>query len=468
MLSSQAFIAANRFGYGADQTILEQAGTEPKAWLLQQLDVANIAKELASFDNAWSSKTAIKSMAIYRQKKKQDKVNAKKASMQPSMQAAPDDEKMMMLNSDSIQKQMNKSAAKSINLTIAHQITTQNPFYWRLVDFFSNHFSVSASGQIMRALAPTLENEGIAPNISGYFSEMLVAVESHPAMLIYLNNEQSVGPNSKFGQRAKGKKGLNENLAREILELHTLGVDAGYDQSDVTELARAITGWGVDNNAKKNAGFTFRAGFHEPGKRQVFGRSYKSGGVEQGIAILKDLAEDPKTAEHVSRKLVTHFVSDQAPQEIVDQMVSIWASTKGYLPKVIEAMMLHPLSWSETPEKFKTPREFMISTCKACDIKRLRPDFIKSLTILGQKPFSAGSPAGYKDTQEYWAGPRAMMGRIEWAEHVSKFAKLAPMEIATGALGPQLNKLTQLQISRAESKQQAVTLFLMSPEFQKR
>lgn len=456
MDNSQKYIAAHRFGFGASEQLIN-AIEQPHSWLLTQITPSSVEAEMSALNVDWSSQQAMQGMLVYRQQKKQEK-----------QKASESDGNMMAAGSSVTKKELNKQSYKLVNRTIGQGISSERPFYWRLVDFFSNHFSVSASGQQMRILAPTLELEAVGPNISGYFSDMLLAVERHPAMILYLNNEQSIGPNSKVGKRSKGKKGLNENLAREILELHTLGVGAGYDQADVTEFARAITGWSIDNKAQKTAGFLFKSNIHEPGRRDVFGKIYSAGGEEQGITILRDLAVHAKTAEFVSTKLVTHFINDQAPQAIVDDMVEVWLKTKGYLPKVIAAMINHPLSWSKKQNKFKTPRELLVSVCRACELKRLRPDFIKSLTILGQQPFSAGSPAGYKDTQEYWAGPRAMMGRIEWAEHVSKSVKKAPMNIAKQSLGPLLQDRTELQISRAESKSQAVTLFLMSPEFQKR
>jgi uncharacterized protein (DUF1800 family) len=456
MSNTHAFIAANRFGYGANEKTIQQIKGKPQEWLLNQISDENVAKELRSLNIGWNSQLAAQQLKLYRQQKKQEKNSP--ADAKPNM----------MAGSNSTKKAMNRQINKAVNKTVVHSIATPSPFYWHLVDFFSNHFSVSANGTNMRALAPTLEIEAIAPNISGYFTDMLQAVESHPGMLLYLNNEQSIGPNSRIGKRSKGKKGLNENLARETLELHTLGVSAGYDQADVTELARAITGWGVNAKGVSKNGFEFRKALHEPGSRDVFGKIYKAGGMEQGVQILKDLAENPNTAEYVSRKLVRHFISDQPSEALVHEMVNTWLKTKGHLPKVIAVMVQDSSSWLEELQKFKTPREFVISACRTCGIKRLKPDFIKSLTILGQQPFAAGSPAGYKDVQEYWAGPRAMMGRIEWAEHVSKFVKQTPMVLAKHALGPLMQKRTELSISRAESKQQAVTLFLMSPEFQKR
>lgn len=457
MSYKQAFIAASRFGYGANLKTIKQVTGRPDKWLLDQITADNSAKELKSLNTQWSSQLAAQQMGLYRKQKKQEK-----------KKPVDDAKNMMVVASSSTKKSMNKQIHNAVNATISHSITTDSPFYWRLVDFFSNHFSVTASGNIMRALAPTLEIEAIAPHLSGSFSDMLLAVESHPAMLLYLNNEQSIGPNSALGKRSKGKKGLNENLAREILELHTLGVNAGYDQADVTELAKAITGWGGNNSGRGTPGFLFRSKLHEPGSRDVFGKVYKQDGVDQGKLILNDLALNAKTAEFVSRKLVRHFVSDDPPQTLVNKMVNVWRKTNGNLPQVIAAMINDPLSWLEQTAKFKTPREFVISACRSCGVKKLKPDFIKSLSILGQQPFGAGSPAGYKDTQEYWAGPRAMMGRIEWAEHVSKFVKKVPMDMAKEALGPLMNELTELTLSRAESKQQAITLFLMSPEFQKR
>lgn len=456
MSSIQGFIAANRFGYGANAQTIKQIKDKPMDWLLQQITPNNVRLELASLKTGWNSQLAIEAMSVYRKKKSQEK------------KEAMDADKKTMDSSGVIKKTMNKKTYKMVQRSIGHTISSKNPFYWRLVDFFSNHFSVTSGGQIMRALAPTLEAEAIAPNISGYFSDMLLAVETHPAMLHYLNNVQSIGPTSKLGIRSKGKKGLNENLAREILELHTLGVDAGYDQADVTEFARALTGWGVSAKTKNASNFIFRDKLHEPGMRDVADKIYAAGGVEQGISILKDLAVNPSTAAFVSRKLVAHFISDEPPQVIIDEMIEVWLKTKGHLPQVLEVLVTHPLSWVEQSNKFKTPREFVISACRSCGIKRIKPDFVRSLTILGQQPFAAGSPAGYKDVQEYWAGPRAMMGRIEWAEHVSQFVKTSPKELSDQALGPLMQEKTALHISRAESKQQAVTLFLMSPEFQKR
>jgi uncharacterized protein (DUF1800 family) len=232
-------------------------------------------------------------------------------------------------------------------------------------------------------------------------------------------------------------------------------------------LAKAITGWTVGRK-KEAAGFIFRDRAHEPGSRKIMTQAYAEGGLKQGQNILFDLANHPATARHISTKLVTHFISDSPPQAIVDAMVKKWLETQGHLPQVINVMVQHPLSWSDTMAKFKTPRDLVISACRACGLKTIRPNFIRSLTILGQKPFGAGSPAGYKDIGDYWMGPSAMMSRIEWLNHISQLAKQTPQVIAKQALGPFLRAETSLQIKGAESKRQGLTLLLMSPEFQKR
>jgi uncharacterized protein (DUF1800 family) len=441
MPSKQAYIAANRFGYGADTKTMAMMQGLPKQWLSDQLTSHRVNAELELSSQRWGSHQVLESVAAYTANKLIAKVGTK--------------------------KELSKKTNQIIIQSIRSAIKSDNPFLWRVLDFFSNHFSVTGNKLVTRALAPALEIEAIGPHLSGRFSDMLMAIEAHPAMLYYLDNVNSIGPNSSQARRSKKNRGLNENLAREILELHTLGLNAGYQQHDVTELAKAITGWSVGRK-KEPTGFIFRDQAHEPGRRQIMTHTYGEGGLKQGQDILFDLANHPETARHISTKLVTHFISDRPPQAIVDAMVKKWLETQGHIPEVINVMVQHPLSWSNTLAKFKTPRDLVISACRACGLKTLRPNFIRSLTILGQKPFGAGSPAGYKDIGEYWMGPSAMMSRIEWVNHISKLAKETPQVVAGRALGPFLRAQTSVQVNRAESKRQGLTLLLMSPEFQQR
>lgn len=450
MNTTKLYTALNRFGYGADSTTPSIKDIDPKSWLIAQL------KPYPKLDNPWTSKLAVEQHYRYAQFKK-----AKKKNQMSQM----DDMAKTVSRKDIADR-----AKSLVNDSIKHNIETTAPFQARLLDFFSNHFSVSYSNLPMIALAPTLEHEAIGPHLVGQFEDMLIAVEQHPAMLVYLNNEYSVGPNSRFvRKRKKQHRGLNENLAREILELHTLGVNAGYTQNDVTELAKGITGWTVSSIKRgEDAGFTFRQATHEPGKRMILNKTYAQSGIDQGTSILTDLARHPKTADHVCSKLAQHFIADVPPENVVTAMRAKWVESNGNLKQILITMLEHQESWSEQQVKLKSPRDLVISACRACNVRKIRPDAFRTLMVLGQTPFGAGSPAGFADNQQAWSGPRSMMSRIEWAEHFSGAVKANPQDIASNALGPTLRPQTLEQMHRAESKRQALAIMLMSPEFQMR
>jgi len=476
MSSEYSYIAMNRFSYGADKSSVKMLNkskslSSAQSWLLQQL------KPYKMPPASWDSAKAINGYFHFKTQEKQAKAAIDK---QPQMM---DDEanSMLMQNYKKTRRAYVDSAKELAQQTALANINSQQPLQARLLDFFSNHFSVSRANLPITLLAPTLEVEAIAPNLSEHFSDMLQAVTQHPAMLLYLNNERSTGPNSKIAERQRKKKqdktkGLNENLAREILELHTLGVGSGYTQDDVIELAKAITGWSVGLLQRKEApGFYFRQYANEPGARTVLGRSYKtSTGNRQGLAILKDLAEHPATAKHLSAKLAAHFISDKPSPDLVDSMQAAWLETKGHIPSVIKALIQHPDSWKITAQKLKTPREFVVSACRACGVSKPSPNLYNTLEVLGHGLFNSGSPAGYPDDQEAWLGASALNSRIEWANHFASVVTKRkgdngePIELANFALGPLLSANTLEYLKGAESKQQALTLLLMSPDFQRR
>jgi len=459
-----AEIAVNRFGLGAKDGELDEAKADPQGWLLAQI------KPLALTRNFSDSQASIASVREYRAVKiEQDKLQAQNKN---AMANKLMDKEAMLADEpvDPVKQLRRESNQKSMRLamnTLGHHIKTADSFQARLLDFFSNHFSVTGTNFNMRAVAPTLEREAIAPHIAGHFADLLIAVEQHPAMLVYLNNEQSIGPDSRVGLKRK-QRGLNENLAREILELHTLGVNSGYTQEDVKELAKAITGWSV--SLKPNdAGFIFRRATHQPGKRSVVGKQYADAGVSQGEKILRDLAVHPATAAHMSFKIARHFIQDEPSDALVNALKKRWLETDGHLAEVFKAMVQHPHSWNNELQKIKNPREFLISACRACDAHFLKPQqLFDSLLIMGQAPFSAGSPAGFGDTSVTWDGAEALMSRIEWADQFVGKIKLPATAIAQFSLGKHLSRDTQLMVKRAESRQQALALLLMSPEFQRR
>jgi uncharacterized protein (DUF1800 family) len=313
---------------------------------------------------------------------------------------------------------------------------------------------------------------------------MLKAAVLHPAMLIYLDQFQSIGPNAPFAQRRARRggdqqrpRGLNENLAREVLELHTLGVDGGYSQTDVTELARALTGWTVPGIGRvgrfaedQPSGAAFVAQVHEPGARQVLGRSYPAGEAKQALAILDDLAAHTATARHIATKFARHFAGDTPPPALVARLEADFLTSGGDLASLTRTLIEAPEAWTPGPVKFRTPFEWLVAALRLTGTATLPPQrIVGALTELGQVPWRAPSPAGYDDLAASWAGPDALIRRVELAERIARNAPqdgvIARAEAAfPGALG----EATLTQLKRAESGQQALALLLVSPEMMRR
>jgi uncharacterized protein (DUF1800 family) len=304
-------------------------------------------------------------------------------------------------------------------------------------------------------------------------------------MLIYQDQAQSTGPNSQIGRRAAmrgGKqRGINENLAREIMELHTLGVRSGYTQSDVTEFARALTGWTVSGIARgplerliggnEDGGFTFADALHEPGDRTIMGRKYAEQGENQARAILLDLASSSSTARHVATKLARHFAGDDPPPALVDRLTSVYLRTSGDLPALYRTLVESPEPWARQPLKFKTPWEWAVSALRAVEQKNV--DAAAAATMLrqlGQPSWQPGSPAGWDDIAASWAAPEALVRRVEIAQRIAERAgsSLDARAIAQKVLPGALGNSTQMAIARAESPQEGLALLLVCPEFVRR
>ena len=247
---------------------------------------------------------------------------------------------------------------------------TARPFGERLVHFWSNHFAVSADKGAIFGLAGTLENEAIRPHVNGRFVELLTAVEKHPAMIAFLDNQFSVGADSeaaRFAAQRNAKRpfGINENLAREILELHTLGVDGGYTQQDVTSFAQIITGWSIGGGKGRLAGgetgrFYFRDNLHEPGPKRFLGRVYAQDGYAQGEAVLADLAHHPSTAHFIATKLARHFIADDPPAAAVERLARAYLKSGGELPQVYAALIESPEAWEREHEQVQDTGRFRV------------------------------------------------------------------------------------------------------------
>ena len=343
----------------------------------------------------------------------------------------------------------------------------------RLVAFWANHFAVScAKSTFVRAAAGSFEREAIRPHALGRFADMLKAAEQHPVMLHYLDNQQSIGPNSKAG--ANQRKGLNENLAREIMELHTLGVSGGYDQPDVTNLARMITGWTYAGRAEKlgPAGtFLFMPNWHEPGAFPLMGKTYPEGGREQGEAALADIARHPATAKHIATKLAAHFVADEPPPALVARLTDVFKKTDGDLKAVTLALVDSDEAWNAPLTKIRAPWESMMASARLFDRTPEDPGpLLGALNQLGQPLWTPPGPNGFPDTLAAWASAEGMKLRLDLAAQLSRQIKDPPnpSDLLEGAFGPAASEDTRQAIGRAETKQQGLALLLMSPEMQRR
>ena len=456
-MSIAGVIAVNRFGLGARAGDITRASRGPEDWLWKQLDPK--ASELfsrAQLDSSKTLMTNVQAAQMEKRRQKQDRENNKE----------PQAEQVK-----SVQARSREVLRREIQARMFVGSSTDFAFHERLARFWSNHFSVSAKNPFTTALVGSYEREAIRPHILGQFDELAVNAITHPAMLIYLDNRQSVGPNSKVGQR--GKRGLNENLAREVLELHTVTPAARYTQDDVTEFAKALTGWtlGGGRQARAQRGETiFEARIHEPGVRRIMGAGYADNGRYQAISIIKDLSQRPETAQNIAFKLARHFTADEPPASLVEKLKRAFLDNGGDLMPVYKALIEAPESWSPDPQKVKTPDELLTSTARL-----LGPDKVYSIDPrkvmegLAQIPFTAPSPEGWPDTADAWLSPNGLMKRIEWANRIAEKTAIQDGRLLLQtALGELASETTVKAVSRAESGEQALALALLSPEFQRR
>jgi uncharacterized protein (DUF1800 family) len=341
-------------------------------------------------------------------------------------------------------------------------------FVERLVWFWSNHFCISADK--IQSMSGAYEREAIRPHVVGRFADMLLAAEGHPAMLFYLDNPGSMGPNSIAG--INRTRGLNENLAREILELHTLGVRSGYTQDDVISFANVLTGWTLlppVDNPEHGGEFTFNPRLHEPGAQKVLGKLYEDETVEQGRAVLRDLAAHPATATHLATQLARHFIADTPPPALVERMAKVFVDTSGDLKEVARTMVSSDESWTQPPTKLKRPSEWVVSMVRAAGITQADPArFTAGQALLGEPLWRPSSPKGYPDDEASWID--GMGRRLDVANNVAErvAGKVDPQDVIDNVLGPSVSPEVRQAVGRAESRQQALALLFMSAELQRR
>ncbi len=445
-------IAANRFGLGARPGDLEKIEPRPQGWLLDQIQ--GPSRTPGDIADLPTSASALREVNALRRE-----------------------------NGSEYGKVVREMYIEQALARYRAAATSTHPFHERLVHFWSNHFAISADKQPIPAVAGLFEAEAIRPNVGGNFFDLLLAAEQHPAMIMYLDNQRSIGPGSTLGQLASRRSnarsfGLNENLAREILELHTLGVNGGYTQTDVTTFAKVITGWSVGGAAENGrfaegepGTFEFREVIHEPGAHQILGKKYSQSGIDQGTAVLRDLALHPSTATFLATKLARHFVADEPSAGLVARLAAVYLESAGELSAMYEALIAAPEPWVNAFGKYKTPHDFVISTLRAFDYAPDESRFlIGALDLMGQTPYRPGSPAGWPDTAAQWGGADALYKRIEWCNTVAQFvdSRTNPVDLGDAVLGAAFTADTRTAIGRAESSIQGMTLLLAAPDFQRR
>ncbi|MEJ0046198.1 MAG: DUF1800 domain-containing protein [Rhodospirillales bacterium] len=444
-MNSNAAVAFSRFGLGRRRD--EKVPADPRAWLLAQLE----GPDPARFPDLPGTPEAL-AMVDAEQRSAKEAVAAAQqfgTKRQPTME----------------QQALGQLHQRERAALLANSLTTEAGFRERLVLFWFNHFTVAARPRPAMACVGAYIREAIRPNVTGRFRDMLLAVMRHPAMLAYLDQFHSVGPGSYAGVRHL--HGLNENLARECLELHTVTPASGYTQADVTNFAKILTGWSMEYKTEPR-GFVYRPNTHEPGEQTVMGQVWPDG-EEGGVAILEWLADHPSTQRHLAEKLVRHFVADDPPPADVAHIEAVLRNTRGDLGAAARALVDLPSAWQPLT-KLRTPQEYVIASMRAVGAHPdAEPQLPAILQGLGQPMFRPAFPIGWPDRAADWAGPEAMLQRVDFSyQFAGRVTDQEPVDIAENTLGPLLGAETLNQIRHAGSRQDALALLLSSPEFQRR
>lgn len=468
-----ALRALNRFGLGARRGERQRI-SDPRGWLKAQLDGGPPALHAGDVPSPASIGDAVRALRMPGQRDEQERREARRHLVELS--------------------------ARESRTALESRISSERPFVERLVAFWSNHLCVSAGSKVIVApLAGSYERDVVRPHVLGRFEDMVLASAKHPAMLAYLDNFQSIGPTSagaQMGQRNNGaKRGLNENYARELLELHTLGVNGGYTQADVQELARILTGWTIDgiggagarvprgnqprrgSNVPRRArpqpgdpiGFAFREALHEPGTKTVLSEKYKEDGLAEGERAIRDLCRHPSTAKFVATKLATHFISDDPPPAAIDRLTRAFRSSDGDLKVVSRALIEDPDAWREDARKFRTPQDWFIAVMRAFGANEVNPNAPAVLRQLRQPLWSPPSPKGFGDAMQEWADPDSLLNRGELARTISHqpaLAALDPRTLLDVVDVPAGNPLHSLIADTSIAAPERVALAIAGPAFQ--
>ena len=479
--TAEAVLALNRFGMGPRPGSITAIESDPRGALIAELERA--PTPLAAASALPSSTKAYRTVADANAKRQAKAIVAKKAQEKAKEQA-----KQQMAMAPAMaegagttgEDMAAKVAAEAVpdpgrpiylqeaKVRIEAALAAEIGFTERLVWFWSNHFCISADK--IQSMSGAYEREAIRPHVLGRFTDLLLAAEGHPAMLFYLDNLASMGANSTAGLNRS--RGLNENLAREILELHTLGVRSGYSQQDIVSFANVLTGWTLlppGDNPEHGGEFSFNPRLHEPGAQTVLGKTYDDESAEQGRAVLRDLAVRPETATHLASKLARHFVADQPPPALVERMARTFLDSAGDLRETTKTMVASPEAWSQPPTKLKRPGEWVVGMVRATGITQTDATrYTAGQALLGEPLWRPSSPKGYADDEATWID--GMGRRLDVANNFAEriAGTVDPQQVVENVLRSSISPQAQEAIARAESRQQALTLLFMSADFQRR
>jgi uncharacterized protein (DUF1800 family) len=477
----QAALALHRFGLGPRRNSIAQIASDPRGALLAEIERPGIGR--INNPELMSATAAARAAFEARSERRAQTILTQRAQKESERLAALGQAQSM--SDDPARK---ADAAKAADAALATQGPTDGErqnflkevkarldaafeadigFAERLVWFWSNHFCVST--ETVYNMAAGYEREAIRPHVLGRFGDMLLAAEGHPAMLIYLTNVASMGANSIAG--INRTLGLNENLAREILELHTLGVRTVYDQDDVIRFANVLTGWTiipVAGDPVRGNEFVFNPRMHEPGPQRVLGKFYPDTGVEQARAVLADLARHPATATHVATKLARYFCADDPPPALVERLARTFRDTEGDLKETAKTLVTSDETWAPARDKLKRPCEWVVSIARATGLRSDPQRFTRGQLLMGEPLWRPSAPQGFADNEGTWIDGMGL--RLDVANSVAERVadKVDPRDVLDTALGPLASPETHQAVARAESRQQALALVFMSPEFQRR
>jgi uncharacterized protein (DUF1800 family) len=461
---AQVALALHRFGFGPRAQDVAAIASDPRGALLA--DLKPEAARIRDGDLPTSSQ-AFRELREFRQEKKVERQAQQMQSSANDAMAKDGNGTRTPKGGPPLPQRLFLAEAK---VRFDAALNAPVGFTERLVWFWSNHFCVSADKGPVRVLCGPYEREAIRPHVLGKFADMLLAVETHPAMLVYLDNVRSIGPDSVAGMRQH--KGINENLAREIMELHTLGVRTGYTQADVTNFSKVISGWTIapPKDPERGGEFIFNARMHEPGAQTVIDKTYSDIGFDQGRAVLHDLAERPATAQHIATKLARHFVADNPPSSLVGLLTKRFLETRGDLMEVSKTLVTAPASWEAPHSKLKRPGEWIIGSLRAAgfttqDVRQI----VNAQNLLGEPLWRPPAPKGFSDDSAAWID--GLADRLDIANQIARLAGgygPGPDEMIDAAFGPLASADTLAAVKHAASPPQALAILFMAPEFQKR